>query len=191
MRHLEIEKYADVCVSIRQHTSAYVSIRRDTSAYVGDLKVETYAPRAYYLMGSNKIIDGLLHDMRVACDTKDYGVGDRVYDRFLSVVEPGCVIQTVGSRWSWARGRLEQNTRRVRWKFYKSSHVTYRLQSTRTTVQHLIASTVDSWRRGRLVCLAILQGAHNRHASASHDPRQRLHPSSPTSPVARVRQRWL
>jgi hypothetical protein len=28
-------------------------------------------------------------------DTKDYAAGDRVYDRFLSVVEPGCYSQTV------------------------------------------------------------------------------------------------
>jgi hypothetical protein len=40
-----------------------------------------------------EIIAGLSHDMRVAYNIKDYAAADRVYDRFLSVVEPKCLFE--------------------------------------------------------------------------------------------------
>ena len=41
-------------------------------------------------------MDGLSQDMTVACIINDYGAASRVYDRFLSVVEPGITpVETV------------------------------------------------------------------------------------------------
>ena len=52
-----------------------------------------------------EIMDGLLHDMQFACSIQDNATADRVYARFMSVLEPGVVS---AAAMPWPTGQEEE-----------------------------------------------------------------------------------
>jgi hypothetical protein len=95
-------------------------------------------------------IDALAQEYAVASGMKDYDAANRVYDRFLSVMEPGVIIETALPL-ALAKGRRGRRTRRAQWKFYKNCPATCRMRSTSKTAQPALASMIGSWPSARMV----------------------------------------